>query len=112
MFLLIMAVITENKMERYVGNLKPKCPRWKVSSREVLESKYLQKMGIVEDNEWITKVRGLCLQVSFPKHDPHVINVIIKKPFPGTIQFARCSCTGGKSGRCKHAVALFKHISK
>ena len=107
-----MAVINEKEIERHIGNVKVSKPRWKVSSREVLESSYLQKVGIVEDNQWITKLRGICLQVSSPARNPHEINVIIKKPFPGKIQFARCSCTGGKSGKSKHTAALLKHVSK
>ena len=103
-------IITEEEIERHIDNPATHS-RWKVSSAEILQSAYLQKVGILEENEWIIRIRGICLQVSSPRADPHVITVLIKKPLPGKIQHATCSCTGGKSGKCKHAVAVLKYSS-
>lgn len=103
-------VINNDEVERHVGSLA-KEPRWKKTTDEILASSYLQKVGILEENVWIVKLRGICLQVSCPRDEPHVINVLIKKPLPGKILHARCSCKGGKSGKCKHAVAVLKYTT-
>lgn len=80
--------------------------------KEILEAKYLQKIGFIQQTEMSVVIKALCIQVSKPGSDPHEIEVGISKPFPGQILLSQCSCVGGSNGKCKHATAMLLQLCK
>ena len=80
-------------------------------SRQILESKYLQKVGVVEQTENCIKLKGLCLRVRKPDEGV-AINVTISEPFPGQVIYAQCSCIAGQLGKCKHSVAVLRYAKR
>lgn len=82
-----------------------------VESRQIVKSHYLQKVGVLEENESCIRLRGLCLRVH-NAHEILTINVTISKPFPGAVLYAHCTCTAGNLGKCKHAVAVLRCAKK
>jgi len=85
------------------------------SAEEILEAKYLQKVGLVKSNAESLSVRGICLQVSHPdeRHEPFVINFTFSRSIDdeNEISDGQCSCTAGSIAKCKHAVALLLHLT-
>ena len=79
-------------------------------SREILSSGYLQKVGILADSDEKIVIRGLCICVSTLGEEPFVMDATISKPYPGYVIKAICNCKGGKSGKCKHAVAMLRSV--
>ena len=104
-------MIREEDMASHVGVRKQTCPRWEVVSKEIIAATYLQKVGVVTEDREHIQLKGICLQVSHPGDPPFTIDVILRKPLPGKVEISKCTCTGGASGECKHAVALLKYIS-
>lgn len=82
-----------------------------VESRLILRSGYLQKLGLVKNDDKLVHIRGISLQVSHPSNEPVEINLKISKPFPGYIMYAHCTCTGGTTGKCKHSVAVMRSLT-
>ena len=78
-------------------------------SREILESGYLQKVGIARKTDDEIHLRGVCLRVT--KADEVVtMKVQISKPYPGSVLQVECTCIGGSQGNCKHAVSLLQYV--
>jgi hypothetical protein len=76
-----------------------------VELRQILDSGYLQKVGVTGETNNQIDICGLCICV----HDAHevlTINVSISKPSPGEAIKAQCSCIAGELGKCKHPVAV------
>ena len=84
-------------------------------AEQILEADYLHKVGIVDSNDQILSITGVCIQVSNPgeKNDPHVINFKFDRTDKGQeILFGNCSCTAGNLAKCKHAVALLLYLTR
>lgn len=81
-------------------------------SREILQSEYLQKIGVVKETDADVHIRGLCIQVSHPNQYPFQMDAWISKPFPGVVIKGKCQCDGGSTGKCKHSVAMLRCLIK
>ena len=80
-------------------------------SRQIIESGYLQKVGIVKESDHDIEIRGLCLRVH-KTSEIVTIDITISKPLPGEVITGKCTCTAGNLGKCKHVVAVLRHVKR
>lgn len=79
----------------------------------LLQAGYFIKYGISDTNvtDGTVTIKGLCLQNSYTKKEPHSIAVIIDVQ-KNNIRSSYCTCVGGASGKCKHCAALLVILSR
>jgi len=106
-----ITVINEDAIDVHLNITQQRHPRWKKVAKEILESVHLHDCGVLNEDEQHIGIRAVCIQVSHPTLDPHTVDVILRKPYPAKVEWGKCSCTGGNSGRCKHASALLKYLT-
>ena len=75
-------------------------------SQQILESGYLQNVGISDEQ---IDLRAVCLRAS-NAHEVLLIKVAISKPFPGRVLEGKCSCVAGNSAKCKHLVTVLRYV--
>ena len=103
--LYVSVIEIEDIVEHIDGHSKPL-----VDSKLILKAGYLQRVGLVQETAEYSHVRGVCILVSNPGKESCEINLKIRKPFPGTVGFGHCTCNGGSTGKCKHAVAVLRTL--
>lgn len=82
-----------------------------IGSKQILDSGYLQKVGIDSETSEDISIRGICLRVHKPS-EVVSIQTRISKPFPGSVIDAKCTCIAGNLGKCKHVVAVLRHVKR